>query len=101
MRCVTVLHQVIVRADNRFSVHSRRTMNRDVFPKYVVVPDPHAGFLAPILQVLWGIANDGAGVETVAAADHSFASKVHMRPKATLSPKFHVLIDNTIGADTG
>src|SRR5438105_6073348 len=100
MSDVAVLHEKIMRANDRFFREFVGAMHRDVLAKNIIVPNPQSRGLAIVLQVLRRFANDGPGKKMVSRADAGVAGNIDMRTNDTAGPNFHPLVDDGVGPNT-
>ena len=98
---VAVCHEHVFRADPRVLLERVGAVNGDVFAKGVAVADDQAGWFTVVFHVLRCVADDAAGVETVAAADRCVAGEVRVRPDHAVGSERDGFVDDGVRADLG
>ena len=99
MRDVGIDHEEIMAADPRGPCMGRAAMNRHVFPKDIVVADLQVGRLAVVLEMLWLLAQHGAGEDVVALSHDKRTDQMNMRPKHAARTDAHRPLDDHVRPD--
>ena len=99
MPYVTMRHQKIARADDRFLRLLVRPMHRDVFAENVVVTNAQPGRFFFVFQVLRRAADHAAGVKRVVGADGRVPGQMRVRPDGTIRTHNDVFINERIRSD--
>ena len=74
-------------------------MRRKMFAKHIVVADAQPRWLVLVFQVLWRIADDTAGVKTVARTDRGQPREIYLWPNDTIRAQLDALIDHGVWPD--
>ena len=75
---MAIRQQVVVAANPRVTARGRPTVDRDKFPKCIVVPDFQMCRFPDILQVLRLLANTRKSIKLIPGPNHARPSHGHM-----------------------
>jgi hypothetical protein len=71
-------------------------MRRKMFAKHIVVADAQPRRLVLVFQVLWRIADDTAGVKTVAHTDRGPPREIYLWPNDTIRAQLDAPVNHGI-----
>ena len=93
---VTVRHEITIRTDHGIFFQFVRTMDGEVFPKSVPVPDPQTRRFIGILQILRCIADDAARMKDIPAPDLGMSGEMHLGADAAIGSDHDIGINDRI-----